>query len=63
MKKGHIKSYGAGHGVITPDDDSADVVFLGTVFEGPGVPTARAAVEYALYPGGGEPEAQKVVLV
>lgn len=63
MKKGRIKSYAAGQGVITPDDSSAEVFFLGTVVQGGGVPTDGAAVMYELYPGGGAPEAKKVVLV
>ena len=65
MRKGKVKSYSsaAGEGVIKPDDRSADVFFLGTVVQGGGVPTDGAAVEYELRPGGGEPRAQKVVLL
>lgn len=63
MKKGRIKSYAAGQGVITPDDGSADVFFLGTVVKGGRVPTVGAAVKYDLYSGGGEPEAKKVFLI
>lgn len=63
MKKGHIKSYAAGQGVITPDDSSADVFFLDTVIEGGGAPNVGDAVKYELYPGGGELEAKRVVLI
>jgi cold shock CspA family protein len=63
MKRGRIKSYAAGQGVITPDDGSADVFFLGTVVTGPGTPTIGAVVKYTLYPGSGAPEVRKVVLV
>jgi cold shock CspA family protein len=63
VKKGRIKSYGSGEGVITPEDGSGDVFFLDTVVEGPSVPSVGAAVKYELYWGDGEPEAEKVVLV
>lgn len=63
MKNGHIKSYGSGQGMITPDDGSADVFFLSTVVKPPGVPTNGAPVKYLLYSGDGAPEARKVVLV
>lgn len=63
MDRGRIKSYGDGQGVITPDDGSEDVFFLDTVIEGGGDPSVGGAVEFELYPGGGEREAQKVVLL
>lgn len=63
MKKGRIKSYGAGQGVITPEDGSLDVFFLKSVIEGDGIPHAGNKVLYELYPGDEEPEAKKVIIV
>ncbi|MDP1698197.1 MAG: cold shock domain-containing protein [Xanthomonadaceae bacterium] len=63
MKRGHVKPFGVGQGVIRPDDDSADVLFLQTVVRGMREQAVGAAVEYSLYQGDDEPEASVVVLL
>ena len=64
MKFGVIKSYGAGQGVIKPNDSPRDVFFLDSAVEGgSGSPTEGMKVQYELYLDSQPPEARRVVLM
>lgn len=59
MLKGFVKSYAAGMGLIEPESGGRNVSFVDAVVEG-SIQTGQQ-VSYELYPGGGEPEASRVV--